>query len=143
MLCTAAGCLPRQASSPPFATMAAPTQLTKIEYPDAEVPLNPGIMTPDRPHTIRDLSQVQYWELPLDQAIRMALENSRVLRDLGGLVVGIGMREVHAEFLVHLEHLDPVHLRIARLVVLGGACVDAAAAADALPPFAAGPEGRR
>ncbi len=53
------------------------------------------------------------------------------LGNLGGMVVGVGVREIHALFLLHREDADPVDLRIARLVVLVHAGIDAAAAADA------------
>src|ERR1039458_4054132 len=51
--------------------------------------------------------------------------------DLGRIVVGVGVGEVDALFLLHGEDADPVDLRVARLVVFGDAAVDAAAAADA------------
>src|ERR1017187_1981822 len=54
-----------------------------------------------------------------------------LLGDLGGIVVGVGMREIHALFLFHLEDADPVDLRVARLVVLRHAAIHATAAADA------------
>ena len=41
-----------------------------------------------------------------------------LLGHLGGLVVGVGVREVDALLLLHREHADPVDLRVARLVVL-------------------------
>ena len=54
-----------------------------------------------------------------------------LLGHLVGLVVRVGVREVDALLLLHREHADPVHLRVARLVVLLDARVDAAPAADA------------
>ena len=61
-----------------------------------------------------------------DRHVEMAL-----LRDLGRVVVGVGVAEVDALLLLHLQHADPVQLRVARLVVLLDAGVDAAPAADA------------
>ncbi len=52
-------------------------------------------------------------------------------RHLVGLVVGVGVLEIDAVALAHLEHADVVHLGIARQVVLVDAGVDAPAAADA------------
>jgi len=51
--------------------------------------------------------------------------------DLGRVVIGVGVSEVDALFLLHREDANPVDLRVARLVVLGDAGIDAAAAADA------------
>ncbi len=82
-----AGCLSPRKPASPFATMPAPVSLTRIEYPDADAPTDPHLISDQRPHTLRDMNNVQYWELRLDEAIRLALENSRVLRDLGGAVV--------------------------------------------------------
>jgi outer membrane protein TolC len=41
----------------------------------------------EAPRTLRDLSNVQYWDLSLEETVRLALINSPVLRDLGGAVV--------------------------------------------------------
>ena len=61
-----------------------------------------------------------------DRHVEMAF-----LGNLGGIVVGVGVREVDALLLFHREHADPVELRVARLIVLLDAGVDAAPAADA------------
>jgi outer membrane protein TolC len=82
-----AGCARRSAVSEPFAVPALPVALTKIEYPDVEVPTPDDFFTPEDPRTIRDMSRLAYWDLTLEEAVRLALENSKVLRDLGGTVV--------------------------------------------------------
>src|ERR1017187_137768 len=56
--------------------------------------------------------------LALDRDVEMPL-----LGDLGGRVVGVGGGEIDALVFLHREHLDPLNLRIARLVVLRHACV--------------------
>ena len=52
-------------------------------------------------------------------------------RHLLGLVVGVSVGEVDALFLVHLEHADPLHVRVAALVVLVDTGVDTLTAANA------------
>ena len=63
------------------------TSLTKIEYPDVVAPSREELLAVPPPRTLRDLTQAKYWELPLDETLRLALENSKVLRDLGGAVL--------------------------------------------------------
>src|SRR3974390_1860961 len=52
-------------------------------------------------------------------------------RNLRGMVISVCMREVHALVLLHGEHANPLDLRVARLVVLRHAGIDAAPTADA------------
>ncbi|QDU28469.1 Outer membrane efflux protein [Anatilimnocola aggregata] len=61
--------------------------LTKIEYPDAVAPIREDTLTSIPPRTIREMGSLTYWDLTLEDAVRLALENSKVLRDLGGTVV--------------------------------------------------------
>lgn len=75
---------PNTLPEPASATAVA---LTKIEYPDVEAPIRDDTLTPIAPRTIRDLSSLTYWDLTLEDAVRLALENSKILRDLGGTVV--------------------------------------------------------
>src|SRR4029079_1486756 len=70
----------------PYPTWAMGVALTKIEYPDVEVPSRDSLFPVEPPRTLRTLSDVQYWDLSLEQTIRLALLNSNVLRDLGGAV---------------------------------------------------------
>src|SRR5262245_45426716 len=60
-----------------------------IEYP-AESPCtqmnaDPSLSSP-HPWTIQTEGAPEYWDLSLEEAIHLTLENSRVLRDLGGAV---------------------------------------------------------
>jgi outer membrane protein TolC len=71
----------------PYDNTAMGVALTKIEYPDVEVPSHDTIFPVEPPRTLRNLAETKYWDLPLEEAIRLALMNSPVLRDLGGAVV--------------------------------------------------------
>lgn len=58
---------------------------TQIEYPDVASPARPDLLATLPTAAIAD--RVEYWDLPLQEAVHMALANSHVLRDLGGLVL--------------------------------------------------------
>lgn len=77
----------RQPASAPYSDTALGVALTRIEYPDVEVPSSATQFPIEAPRTLRDLSNVQYWDLTLEDTVRMALINSPILRDLGGAVV--------------------------------------------------------
>src|SRR5436190_14750124 len=76
----------RPPADTPYANSAMGVALTKIEYPDVEVPSRDTIFPIEPPRTLRTLSDVKYWDLPLEETVRLALLNSNVLRDLGGAV---------------------------------------------------------
>ena len=59
---------------------------TQIDYPTV-APCDEGLTNTPPPRTIRDLAHVQYHDLTLEEAIRSALCNSRVLLDLGGTIL--------------------------------------------------------
>lgn len=87
MLAGLAGCWHgRQYEAAPFAAAAAPIALTQIEYPDVAAPVDDNFCV-EPPRTLRDLSEVQYWNLTLEETVRLAMLNSPILRDLGGAVV--------------------------------------------------------
>jgi hypothetical protein len=60
---------------------------TQIEYPDATVVQEPATHGSLSPHSLLNPDQHEFWDLTLDDAIRTALENSEVMRDIGGRVV--------------------------------------------------------
>src|SRR4051812_8661192 len=70
----------------PYDNSAMGVALTRVEYPDIEVPSRDSIFPIEPPRTLRNLTDVKYWDLSLEEAIRLALLNSNVLRDLGGAV---------------------------------------------------------
>ncbi len=60
---------------------------TQIEYPDVQSSHVPGPILSPAPITIREDSPPEAWELTLQEAVRIGLQNSKVLRNLGGLVL--------------------------------------------------------
>jgi outer membrane protein TolC len=61
--------------------------LLQVEHPDMDAPCSDDLLTLEGPRTLKDMSAVKYWDLPLQEAVRLALLNSKVLRDLGGSVI--------------------------------------------------------
>lgn len=60
---------------------------TQIEYPRGDPPVSNDLIGPAPPRSIRDNANVEYWDVPLQEAIRHALCHSRVMIDLGGTVL--------------------------------------------------------
>ncbi len=60
---------------------------TKIEYPDEPAPANPQALANLSPDVINQNGPIDYWDLKLEEAMQTALENSKVLRDLGGTLL--------------------------------------------------------
>ncbi len=64
--------------------------IQKIEYPDTEQqPLDEAAGTQE-PLTLSNAKFDQIWELSLEEAVRTALENGKVLRNLGGRFASFG-----------------------------------------------------
>lgn len=61
--------------------------LTKIEVPDVSSCNYEDNVQTMPPITLEDLDKIEYWDLTLEEATHIALKNSKVLRDLGGLVL--------------------------------------------------------
>src|SRR5262245_26778726 len=70
----------------PYPNSAMGVALTKIEYPDVEVPSRDSVFPVDAPRTLRTLTDVRYWDLTLEETIRLAPLHSNVLSDLRGAV---------------------------------------------------------
>ena len=63
---------------------------SEIEYPaesDATLAATDASVASPQPWTLSTQGTPEYWDVTLEQAIQIALSNSRVLRDLGGAVV--------------------------------------------------------
>jgi len=58
---------------------------TKIDYPDVNVPSLPEVCYSTEPLTLDNPDPDAFWELTLEEAIHMALKNSKVIRTLSGL----------------------------------------------------------
>lgn len=61
---------------------------TEIEYPDIEVCTLPDAKDALPPLTLRNSKPTEIWDLELQEAIHIALENSRIMRSLGGVAFG-------------------------------------------------------
>ena len=60
---------------------------TRTEYPDVRLEPRCDVIEGLPPVTLRSGVPDSYWDLELVDAIRIALENSRVMRDIGGRVL--------------------------------------------------------
>jgi outer membrane protein TolC len=60
---------------------------SQIEYPDVPSETFDDIAGTPAPLTINSNAAPEFWEMPLSEAIQTALQNSQVMRDLGGLVI--------------------------------------------------------
>jgi len=58
----------------------------EMEYPNEPVPERKDDFASFAPHVIRE-GAPQYWDLRLEEALQLALQNSPVLRDLGGQIL--------------------------------------------------------
>lgn len=83
------GCFLSKASDAPVETFDLPPKQVEVELSEpAEVDVEPSLIdaTPP-PASTSSTDPVQYWDLRLEEAMQLALNNSKVLRDLGGLVL--------------------------------------------------------
>src|SRR5262249_41376457 len=53
----------------PYPNSAMGVALTKIEYPDVEVPSRDTVFPVEPPRTLRNLNDVRYWDLTLEETI--------------------------------------------------------------------------
>ncbi|TWT47508.1 TolC family protein [Botrimarina hoheduenensis] len=60
---------------------------TQIEYPDVEEPQLDEVSGAMRPLTLRNAEDYEVWDLTLEEATRITLTNSQVMRQLGGAVL--------------------------------------------------------
>ncbi|MBX3427809.1 MAG: TolC family protein [Pirellulales bacterium] len=63
---------------------------TAIEYPDVATEPLVETAASQPPLTLANFSDYQFWDLTLEEATRIALENSQVLRQLGGRITDNG-----------------------------------------------------
>lgn len=59
----------------------------QVEYPDGPTPANVDLLSLESPRSVLSADPTEYLELTLDDTMQLALANSPVLRDLGGLVL--------------------------------------------------------
>lgn len=88
MVAVLSGCAPRY-TQPAHKTEKALANvvLTEIEYPNA-CNSNPNELSGDgTPRSLQDAEHLEYWDLSLEEAIRLGLSHSKVMLDLGGTVL--------------------------------------------------------
>lgn len=57
---------------------------TAIEYPDVEVQSLQDVLQTREPLTLNNMADVEYWDVTLEECVAMALQNSKILRTVGG-----------------------------------------------------------
>ncbi len=83
-----------------------PAQALDLPNPYSCDPVDGRAMETARPHSLRNSDAVEYWPLALEDAIRMGLESSRVLRDSGGRVLG-NPQSVQSTYDPSIRETDP------------------------------------
>ena len=101
------GCLARQG---PIAFNSDTAQhyqtvATRMEFADVATVTDPCTLAP--PLVITAGGEPQYWDLTLEECVHLALENSRVLRDLGGTL----LRSPEAALTVYNPAIEETHPR--------------------------------
>ena len=61
---------------------------TEIEYPDLETEQLPDVTEALHPTSLQNREEQEIWNLSLEEAMRIALMNNRVMRNIGGQVQG-------------------------------------------------------
>ncbi len=61
---------------------------TEIDYPDLEEPSLAEAEEALRPLSLQNSKPEEVWDLPLEEAVRITLENSKVMRSIGGQIQG-------------------------------------------------------
>ncbi|WP_010582299.1 TolC family protein [Schlesneria paludicola] len=55
-----------------------------IEYSNVDQPTSEDVVNSQRPHTVRDRGHDEIWEMPLLQAVHLAVQNNKMIRTRGG-----------------------------------------------------------
>jgi len=81
------------------------TAATRVEYPDAKEPPPPALADEPSPLAIGRDTPPEYWDITLVDALRTALTNSKVLNDIGGLVLNspTNARTIHGPALAETD----------------------------------------
>ena len=77
-----------------------------IDYPNASVSQNDDVLSTPAPLTVADESEIEFSYIDLQYAVHTALQNSRILRDLGGTILR-SPGEVTSTYDVALTEMDP------------------------------------
>ncbi len=70
---------------------------TQIEHADVETQSLSEVTNVAQPFTLSNQQHAEIWELELEQAVQYALENSKVMRTLGGRRANFGQRPAQDE----------------------------------------------
>ncbi len=102
------GCGFERRSTPVESPEEAPyhSPSTRIDYPDVVTPLDEGLLGTQRPLTVLNEDEIEFEHITLQEAVRSSLQNSRVLRDLGGLILR-SPGSANSTYDVALQELDP------------------------------------
>jgi outer membrane protein TolC len=79
---------------------------TQIEAPLVATPSDESLACTPPPRSIRDLSHVEYRNMTLQEVMQTALTNSRVLLDLGGVVLRVP-ESVQTTYSIAIQETDP------------------------------------
>jgi len=79
---------------------------TEIEYPDAETCRLAEVNDTHAPRTLTNPDDQEIWNLPLEEAIKIALENSKIMRDLGGRLLN-APGSAPSTYLPAIQESDP------------------------------------
>ncbi|MEW4530138.1 TolC family protein [Maioricimonas sp. JC845] len=79
---------------------------TQIEYPDVDTPRELSLLESHRPNSLSDEAPTQYWDVSLEEVVRLALANSRVMKELGGVIIR-SPGSIHSTFDPALQETDP------------------------------------
>ena len=63
---------------------------TEIEYPDVDTPPLEEVVGAQAPLSLANSENFDVWDLTLEEATRITLTNSKVIRQLGGRITDIG-----------------------------------------------------
>lgn len=80
--------------------------LTQIEYPDVEDIDEGDTIGTQMPATVSSPGTPEYWDLSLQEAVKMALQSSKVLGDVGGVALNTPAG-VHTKYDAAITEADP------------------------------------
>jgi hypothetical protein len=63
------------------------TYITEIEYPRENTTPPSDILSDAKPFTLEDSQNAEYWDISLEETIRIAFQNSEVLKEIGATIL--------------------------------------------------------
>ncbi len=80
--------------------------LTEIEYPDVDEIDEGDTFGTQAPASLSNKENQEYWDLPLEEVVRLALQNSKVLGDVGGVSLN-SPGSIHTKYDAAITEADP------------------------------------